>query len=191
MLKKITVLLLASSFALTAAQASLSLTVQGFTANSITFKLEGDLSGSTPNSFIHQLYIQPEPNTWILSGGGMTASDSPLSDVALDASDQGILNGGTLPYLCLNFERTLTTSPTPDSGTGTFVTFTSESTVFDTSYTGDLTLGWGYNGESSTPFGTIQSSTAVPEPSTYAGLGGILILGVILATRRFKRSTIR
>ena len=71
-------------------------------------------------------------------------------------------------------------------GSGGSFTLTALSPVFDPTAIAisDLRLYWGFNtGQTTQPFGTFQSN-AVPEPSAYAALLGLVAFGCVALRRR-------
>jgi hypothetical protein len=190
-MKALLTIAIVAAFALTS-NAVLQLSVTGLTANSITFSISGTVTGdssllnSGSNNF---LFIEvTENNAWI------TADETNYS-----VTSRGILSGNALStgsysaktsnsygdYISLQFDSSLVSGTT--SGTGTPVTLTFGSSVFNTSKVSlsAFKLYWGDTG-TEVPFGILQSTSSIPEPSSCALFGSTAALGLVLVYRRVK-----
>jgi hypothetical protein len=158
------------------ASAGLELNVTDFTSNSITFSISnthtliGD-SSQMDSGFWNYLNIEIVGNSsWIIgdeSSYSITSRDLLLNDALSSYSSAVQCHNSYGDYISLQFENPFTVGST--RGTGTSVTLTFNSTVFDVSKAGlsDFQLYWGDTG-TSVPFGLSQVDSAVPEPSTFA-----------------------
>jgi len=166
------------------ASAALIFDISDITTTSITFRLSGAPSGDPTANFEdyrHVLFIEAPNVEWISQAITLSIDASPITTRTVGLT------------------RTLESSPYGDRieiyfsgdldsftvGTGEFVTLTSPSAVFDPLQVDNLALYWGFNDESSQPFGAFQSSaTVVPEPSTAA----LLLIGISAVLLRRRKS---
>ncbi|NBD37288.1 MAG: PEP-CTERM sorting domain-containing protein [Verrucomicrobia bacterium] len=172
--------------------AVLNITVDSLTNTSITFTLKGTPSSGASVENPNRLYIQAPGISWVSGPSSpsyniLDASASPLSnaDFTTDVAATDFTLSGSGDYIVMWFDGDLGDldgNGTKAVGSGVPVTFsTTDSTTFNPAALSSLILTWGTNGGNRQPFGVVQS--AVPEPSTFALIGGLLALGLVLRRR--------
>ena len=190
----ITAAALFSLAALNTASASLILHVEEVTSTDLTLSITGTLglpSGTAyPDTHAKWLTLESPGTEWIANDGvhDITLSRlgmAPLSTDSYDWSKAPIASRGDSygDFVQIYFYYDLVNDVT--TGSGNTFTLHSDTPIFSTEgYT--LGLYWSYSGEWPQPFGVFQSSAAVPEPSTYALIGGVaaLLLAAFVRRRR-------
>ena len=163
------------------ASAQIQLAITAFEADRIELSFSGTLSGQGP--FIaNSLSIQGPGG--VLGGGALTFSGAqPLTGMTLSSSN-ALSSGGLASRINLTFGNNLESGVT--QGSGATFTLTAASPVFDPTAVliPQLRLHWGFNSETSQPFGVFQSNAIVPEPSAYAALIGLAALGCVARRRQ-------
>jgi hypothetical protein len=183
---KVALLLAALSLCLTpAARAQLTFTVGTFTANQLTVTLQpSTLTGTSPANAA-DLYLldrnSSTNNSWII-GSNFSVTPSGTDGVGSVMFNQiGTWNNdGTEDHIL--FRGTSSFVSGASITTPYQVTF-SQVGAFNPSAITEMALVWG-NAYSY----TYQSSVMIPEPSTYAVLSGLFVLGIVVLRRRLGSS---
>jgi len=183
------VVLLVSGFS----NAGLIISDVSYSANSVTFKINGDLSGYTPPASswdVAAFGIKYSGDIWAGSDyAPNTWSTTVFDNVTINNSGNTGQWTSSTPYSWSHYSAPFTNATT---ATNRLVTLTIGANYLNTSSTnGGIEFVWGWGNSQHEQyevvlgsFSTFSDANAVPEPSTLA----IFALSIIgLASRRFKK----
>lgn len=164
--------------------------VSEFTSNTltITFTETTAIGGPVPTTNLQSLYFVSSDSSddWInfdhninpnLEPQGISIGGNDL--VAISNIDWPVSDPSNQDQIIVSFDENLAIANTVPAGS----TFTiSETGLFNPSAISEMQLYWGLHDTPTS--GSLQSSVAVPEPSTYAIIFGVIGLGFVLFRRR-------
>lgn len=171
--------------------AQITFTVDAFNTDTLTITLQpgGTLIGTTPVAGSSSLYIRDASgynNAWMNTNNLPGTLIERASLGAVDFNNSVAFSEvdpvtGT-DYFAINFNSALTSGT---SLTNPLTLTLVKTGNFDPSKVSELALVWGSDGYGSIAnWGVLQSTSAVPEPSTYAAFFGLAGLGFAASKRR-------
>lgn len=171
---------LALSFTASAANATLLFSDISLTSNSMTFTVNGDMTGYVPDpgTYLYQMSISYSGDFWLGAPGSYAPnnwSTSLFDNVGIGYSgNTGWFSGAVTPYSWVNFAGNLTSAFAIDR----VVTLSFAENYFDPGASGTIDFLWG-NGYTTSTKTSLAAVSADPIPSPSSGI--LLTLALAMA----------